>query len=466
MKWTLTVAIILLLLFSGVVTLGGVHAETTFHGVISSDTTWTKANSPIVLDGPVGVKTGVTLTIEPGVVIEGGYYIQVNGTLRCQGTSGDPIVYDHGEFRFMQTSQNSLIEYTHVYLIAIYDCSPKITNNQIGGETNDWTGGIRIYGGSPIITDNEFDQTDVNVIIGIVVNDGAPTITDNILTRVTINGGSSTISKNTINRGIDLNGGSVLFTNNKVIGPYSRGATPKNFYDEHGVSVTATPDFEVFGNLVSGWPAGIITYGSSAQVTLNHNLVVDNDVGVEIHGKVTLTSNTLRNNDIAIKAESGAQATLRSNNIEGSGNYSVYFDSTQASVDAANNWWGTADESAIVNSFFDSNKDFTLPTVNYTPYLTAPNSDAPTSTDDLPVHQTPTATPPPESTTPPVEPTDAAAPNQQATASPSNSQSDQQSNSNSEPLHINVYLIGVGVAVTLGVILLIIRVGYRQNKTA
>jgi len=37
---------------------------------ISSDTTWTKANSPHTFTGPLLVKEGVTLTIDAGVLVD------------------------------------------------------------------------------------------------------------------------------------------------------------------------------------------------------------------------------------------------------------------------------------------------------------------------------------------------------------------------------------------------------------
>ena len=64
-------------------------------GTISQDTIWTLVNSPYILDS-LTVAQGVTLTIEPGVIIKGTYHyygITVNGKLNAVGASTAPIVF-------------------------------------------------------------------------------------------------------------------------------------------------------------------------------------------------------------------------------------------------------------------------------------------------------------------------------------------------------------------------------------
>ena len=69
---------------------------TNVSGTISTNTTWTLANSPYVMTGNVTVNAGVTLTIEPGVTVQGNAssrLLTVNGSLSAVGTGGSPIVF-------------------------------------------------------------------------------------------------------------------------------------------------------------------------------------------------------------------------------------------------------------------------------------------------------------------------------------------------------------------------------------
>jgi hypothetical protein len=70
-----------------------VAAATDLAGEVTSDTTWTRANSPYTITGQVIVRTGVTLTIEPGVAVTVANQSSfvVNGNLVAIGTRAAPI---------------------------------------------------------------------------------------------------------------------------------------------------------------------------------------------------------------------------------------------------------------------------------------------------------------------------------------------------------------------------------------
>lgn len=64
-------------------------------GIISTDTNWGQAGSPYNLTEDVQVDTSVTLTIEPGVIINGnGYKMQFWGTLSAVGTPDNYIHFN------------------------------------------------------------------------------------------------------------------------------------------------------------------------------------------------------------------------------------------------------------------------------------------------------------------------------------------------------------------------------------
>ncbi len=62
---------------------------------VLSDTTWTGADSPVLVSGEIEVRAGVTLTIQKGVVVRflagGGSGLLVNGRLVVAGTSEQPV---------------------------------------------------------------------------------------------------------------------------------------------------------------------------------------------------------------------------------------------------------------------------------------------------------------------------------------------------------------------------------------
>ena len=83
----IAVAFIGLILF-GSLQLDLGQASTSVSGAISQDTTWTALGNPYVLTSDAVVNQGVTLRIEPGVIVNfGGFSFEVNGTFVARGTS-------------------------------------------------------------------------------------------------------------------------------------------------------------------------------------------------------------------------------------------------------------------------------------------------------------------------------------------------------------------------------------------
>jgi hypothetical protein len=156
-----------------------VQASTEVIGIISSNITFTKADSPYVFTGPVVVDTSAMLTIEAGVTIDlNGNYLEVDGTLIAKGSSVDWIYFNSGSINFESTSttsciiENAILNWIHVSISS----SVKINSTYIQGRQA--YNVIDISGGSPMITNDTLTGS-VDSIAIVSINRGSPTISNN-----------------------------------------------------------------------------------------------------------------------------------------------------------------------------------------------------------------------------------------------------------------------------------------------
>ncbi len=342
---------------------------TTENGIISSDAIWTRGGSPYSLTGPVAVAQGITLTIQPGAMVNlNSYYMQVNGTLIAIGTNANPIQISGGSsmdvnnpfgpftpagitFYPSSTSWNEQDGSGCIISNAVFnstqiaiDASSKITNTQGAA--------LLIEGGSSVISDNSH--------LSILEWGGSPSISGNTLgSGVTVSAGSPTITDNTITGG-----------GNFAIALGSRYAL-----DETDVSF-------VSGNTITGNYNMCIIASGEATIQNNLLLIQSSLVGIKASGPqsdITIQDNTVVGSSTGILVDSTmtGNLTLANNNFEEISRYLIDCE-TPNNINAANNWWGTTNQSVISQSIRDSKDDFNLGTVTFVPFLTAPNPQAPT----------------------------------------------------------------------------------------
>jgi flagellar hook assembly protein FlgD len=175
-------------------------ADTSVSGNIGTNTTWTTAGSPYILNGNVtiGGPAGPTLTIQPGVVVKGnggsqilvGYYD--NGALVANGTAAQPIVFTANgstaagfwyglRFGPIAGSPASSLAYATV---------------EYGGSAFYALGGITILAASPLL---DHVTSRVHQYAGIKIENGTPTIAsssvrDNAGHGIYLTGGGATLS--------------------------------------------------------------------------------------------------------------------------------------------------------------------------------------------------------------------------------------------------------------------------------
>lgn len=351
---------------------------TDVNGIITSNTTWTNASSPYSLTGPVDVAAGVTLTIEPGVVIDlNEYYLQVDGTLQARGNSSGNInftggsnISPHYAITFTSSSNDwnektgtgCILENAILTSVFISDSSPMIRNDSISAFYV-----IDIDEGSPQIINNTLHGR-------ISIHRGNPLIQNNTITGIVAeaNYASATISGNVIEGAEDATG--ILLAGNSTVSDNIIYGCQTGISAFFGVST-------IERNLIAENLNGIVIgseeyeynylgppYPSNFNFTIQHNAIVNNSVGISVQYYTP-------NPQYYVTVNENVTPTIIDNNIQDNYNYSIYLNSTLG-LNATNNWWGATDAQAINQTIFDGKRDFNLARVTFKPYLTTPDPEA------------------------------------------------------------------------------------------
>jgi len=369
---------------------GLAQTGTNENGIISSDTTWTKADSPYTLTGPVGIAKGATLMIEPGVTVNiGTFYLEVNGTLNAQGTPSEQIFfYSNNRYSGPPMNYNSLNNAPE-NIFMDYDNPTCVIENAVLNQTS--INGDSYISNATVTVIGCTLKGDSEIYVG-----GSATIYNCYVEGAVFLRGASTVTGNTFLGGINIAGGSYTPF---AIGTYS--VSGNNITNRQGNDVINAGDSgTITGNVIwGGSEAGIrrdeFPTGSTI---IEKNFIVNNQWGILIgrgDDNSTIQNNTIAYNQVGIKSPTSSE-TITNNNIQNNTQYNM--DAGSESVTVSNNWWGTTDQQAISNSIYDSKNDFNLGTVNFVPFLAAPNPQAPSLNTPIPTPH-PSASP---STTPAV----------------------------------------------------------------
>ncbi len=335
-------------------------------GYINENTTWIKDEGPYRLTGTLYVNTGVTLTIEPGTIVDFySYNIYVYGTLNCRGTSDNKIIlYSSATYTsscvYFQSSpswnetantgniiDNAVLSSTCVY---VTNCSPRISNSLFTASTSY---ALRLYTSSSTVYRNVFDCQ--NTAIYISGTSSSPTITENYI-------------KSSSNYGISA-GGPAAIINNNVTGC--------------STGISASSNTNITGNLITSNTYGIMTTGITTLI--QNNIIAKNTYGIS--GGGAIINNTIGANQVGINIIYPATTNLTYNTIFSNPVNLQLLSNTNFT--APNNWWGTTDIQLI-------NQTITIPqsvtgNVTFIPYLSIPNPSAPDITS-IAVDPAPTPT--------------------------------------------------------------------------
>jgi len=396
-------------------------------GFITEDTTWTLQNSPYVVTCGVILDEGVSLTIEPGVVVKFNRdkHLLVRGELVAIGDIDQPVTFTScGEAEpgywayilFDDPSEDASYDIDGNY---IDGCILRYCLIQYGGGVDTGSGAVRIENSSPLI---ELCTLSHNANNALVVKTGSPEIINNIITenagrgiyiylyeigspsisgnRITYNsvdgkgGGiyclsaedckmdiSIEISGNTIERNTCSEEGGGIYNKNNL----GCGGTPSGFYQVHitGNVITENTAEKDGGGIYSS-----STYSTKMYAQIFKNAIVGNTVPGDQQGSgaylvwVDHFEHNVVTANCAKDRSDGASALyvvgnplLNCNNIYGNCGCEAYCGNKFGAddVDATNNWWGTADTHAIEDEIWHYADDPNLGIIDYIPHLKVEN---------------------------------------------------------------------------------------------
>jgi PKD repeat protein len=314
-------------------------------GPIDTDTTWTLAGSPYIVTSPVLVMEGVTLTIQPGVVVKFNSHkaLQIDGELIAVGTSGSPIKFTSN----VGTAPGDwdYIVFTESSVDAVYDIGTGVYQSgstlqyviieYAGGASVDNNGALRLNAAAPYITHSTIRNNASTGIMGfnyggtLTLKTTHNTMTNNagtgiyVLETAYVEITDSTIASN-LDGGIRVEGWqttslisrNVIRGNTKVLG-YGDGSA---ILVSHATSTIS--DNVITENAIAGcstcWDSAVLAAVWGCHVTIRNNLVAYNLIGGIFGGgesPVIVENIFIHNQGIAFNIEVAGTATISHNII-------------------------------------------------------------------------------------------------------------------------------------------------------
>ncbi|MDA2924968.1 Ig-like domain-containing protein, partial [Acidobacteria bacterium AH-259-L09] len=354
-----------------------IPGATVVGGLISANTTWLLADSPFRVTNHIIVTSGVTLTIEPGVVVEfaGFFFLQVDGTLRAVGSApitfkaaaGNSVGWDR--LRFTSTSvpfdsltgTGSVLEFVTIRDlrngISLSSASPRLANLDVASSGGGINGSA--HPTEPLLVENNR------------IHDTGIFFLSSLSGNVLVEG----------NEFFNVPGGQ-----NCLVSVSGTGAIFRhNFVHDNGVSLAVCAGDQAlveFNTIANNGEAGIALRSGSGQVIQN-NTLLGHGVNLMIIGNhgATISNNNFIGPLALVPSVCGGNRQFHvavanfSCGVFGGG---PAFPGGGVTLLAANNFWNTTDPAQIAAAIRDSEDDLTiLATVDFQPFLTAATNNLP-----------------------------------------------------------------------------------------
>jgi hypothetical protein len=255
-------------------------------GEIAADQTWCAADNPHIIDGLITVDAGVILTLQPGVQVQTGDYIEwdIYGNLDAQGTNESPISFSS------QTTQWSGMAFQGT------GASGHLSHVTVAN-----AGGYNVLG-------NSFSEITINS-----VNPGPVLIEDSLVTNATSGNSGHTYGITVVDSQFTMTGTTISGMGCcsddsaiKISGSQTVATLNQNIFTGNPgttLSVTSVANATISHNEFYGnWLAMTI---NGNNILVDHNLVHDNGGGTDPEGGLavnggspTISGNIIRHNQV------------------------------------------------------------------------------------------------------------------------------------------------------------------------
>jgi hypothetical protein len=408
MKRTLLIPMVILCLASF-----NISGQTSVSGTISQNTTWTRSGSPYILTNNVGIAPGITLTIQPGVQVNGSFDLIVKGNLKEEGKPDSLITFYRTRILFKGTNLSN----SHVSYVVFNEGGLQLADESEFTQDNPknsgtlvlsqckFTSNAYVYSkgydsdGLLIVRNSEFENSGIK---GFYPRSEIIKLYDCIIKNSTITSDSynkgiyvlnSTISGSTFwvgccdanyniisSRLIDcaLTGresGSINLKRNIFINTSVNVDNDEN----GGYDVLAQIDSCIFVNYPTT-DLRLFNSHSQGNVKINNSAFIGQSntplgTGVDNYNGSYIKNSLFINNSVGLV---GSVTTMSGCNFFDNQAYD-FVSNSRFATDARNNYWGTLSASEISNLIYDTDDDINLGPVDYSNYLSTPNTKAPVS---------------------------------------------------------------------------------------
>jgi len=341
-------------------------SQTDVGGVINSETTWTKANSPYLINNSIYIMSGTTLTIEPGVIVDftGPFFIQVEGVLLAVGTPADSISFknfrshgDDGQYAYIELNgPGSLLKYVNILPVPgemagnVYVKNSSIENSSLENINH-----LHITESSTL--ENSSCFFDLGLGGGGVQIDQYSYAFGNSFKQASISLSDSSILNN-----------NQIYLSHSEFSSYSSTVEYNTFIDlDEGESIIGLTDDNASWNF-----PGIFQY----------NTILGCKKKVEVRGGEPLIRNNNFDRKFPVFIDPNFEPEDQKQYNIAIGEGSEYPELT--TIPVKGNYWGTDDKATIDELLYDFNNDFSvLGIFDYEPYLSIPDTAAPISPPKL-----------------------------------------------------------------------------------